>query len=208
MQNIARILFLAVTLGLLSTAGVGFAQTEQIGAPEPLSAGDQAPNFRGPTPDGDYFHLYGALEESPVVLVFYRGHWCPFCNKHLKKLQDSLEMIQKNGAKVVAVTPEQPEYLKKMKSKTGAKFTLVTDNFHNTMDLYGVTYKLDDKTYKKYKNKLGVDINETAGNEDQVLPVPATYVIGRDKKIRAVQFDENYKNRSDVSWILKELQSL
>jgi peroxiredoxin len=176
--------------------------------PQPLEVGSEAPNFRGETQDGDWFHLQSALKQQPVVLVFYRGHWCPYCNKHLKTLQDSLNWVQKQGAKVVAVTPEQPEYLRKMQDKTGAQFDLVADHSgHHIMDLYGVTFRLSDKTHKQYKS-MGVNVQDYAQHDDRVLPVPATYIIGQDQRIKAVQFDENYKNRSTVSWILEQLRAM
>ena len=76
-----------------------------------LSLGDHAPDFTAIDKDGKNYSLNDKLKTGPVVLIFYRGFWCPYCNKHLSSVQDSLKLIYDKGASVVAVSPEKPEYL-------------------------------------------------------------------------------------------------
>ena len=76
-------------------------------------AGDEAPDFSGLDQEGSLLHLSEILKEGPVVLVFFRGEWCPYCNRHLSQLQDSLQILQENGARVIAVTPQLPENIDK-----------------------------------------------------------------------------------------------
>ena len=84
-----------------------------------LNPGVQAPLFKAIDGSGTEFSLENALRKSPVVIIFYRGFWCPVCNKHLAQIQDSLQLISDKGAIVIAVSPEKPEYLDKMTEKSG-----------------------------------------------------------------------------------------
>ncbi len=105
-----------------------------------LATGIKAPLFTAMDEDSSMFSLEDALLSGPVVMIFYRGHWCPYCNKHLERVQDSLQLIYSLGARVVAVSPQKPEYLGKMSKKTGAEFSLLYDEGYKIADAYGVTF--------------------------------------------------------------------
>ena len=161
-----------------------------------------APMFSALTEDSTEFSLDEALEKGPVVMIFYRGFWCPVCNKHLSQIQDSLKMIEKTGAKVIAVSPEKPEYLDKMAEKTGAEYTLVYDVGYKISDAYDVTFRPSAATLVTYNTMLGAKLKKTNSDDSQRLPIPATYIIGTDGKIVWRHFDPDYKNRSTVKDIL------
>ncbi len=95
-----------------------------------VQAGIEAPQFTAVDADNKRFDLYEALENGPVVLMFYRGNWCPVCNKHLAQIQDSLSLITEKGVTVIAVSPE----------KTGAEFRLLFDDGYKISDAYDVTF--------------------------------------------------------------------
>ncbi|MEA3476937.1 MAG: redoxin domain-containing protein [Bacteroidota bacterium] len=117
MKTIKAILF---TLILIFMIGEVKSQTERdVNDAQGLLPGVQAPMFKAIDADSVEFSLAEALETGPVVIIFYRGFWCPVCNEHLETLQDSLKLIQDQGARVIAVSPEKPEYLDKMAEKTG-----------------------------------------------------------------------------------------
>jgi len=103
--------------------------------------GQKAPVFSAVDADSNIFYLQKALENGSVVLIFYRGFWCPVCNKHLGSLQDNLRLIENTGAKVIAVSPEKPEFLDKMALRTGAQFTLLYDEGYRIAKAYDVVYK-------------------------------------------------------------------
>ncbi len=173
-----------------------------------LAAGTKAPLFEAQDQNRSTFVLADALKKGPVVLIFYRGQWCPVCNRHLSNLQDSLELIYEKGATVIAVSPEKPEHLNKTAEKTGAKFILLYDESFRIADAYDVTFKPTDMERFAYNTMLGADLKNAHSDDSQRLPIPATYIIWKDGIIAWRQFDPNYKNRSTVADILKHLGHL
>lgn len=139
------------------------------------------------------------------MLFFYRGQWCPYCNKQIKQLQDSLQLLTIKGAYVIGVTPETPENITKTVSKTQASFSLVHDEGYKIMKAYDVNYTVDDGLNAKLKG-YGIDLEKNNGNTDHVLPVPATYVISQSGKIVFVHFDKDYTKRAAISDIMKVMQ--
>lgn len=169
-----------------------------------LAVGDRAPLFNVVDNDGDTLGLHKALEQGPVVLVFYRGAWCPYCNKHMSHLQDSLQLLLDRKATVIAVSPELPESAEKTVRKSGATFSVVHDAGYNVMCAYGTAYFLDPDKKKRLK-LVGINVDKTNGNDDGVLPVPATFIIGSDGRVAAIHFEEDYKERMSVRAILDAL---
>ncbi len=188
------------TLALFSLVG---ATQEK---PEGLFINSKAPDFRLKDQSGAAVNLKDLRKKGPVVLVFYRGNWCPYCNKELKRFQDSLQYISAKGATLVAITPEASEGIAKTVEKTGAVFPVLYDEGMKVSKGYAVTYTVDDKLTARYKN-FGTDlllVNAQQGKP--TLPVPAVYVISRDGFITYRFFDADYKKRPHVSDILKELK--
>ncbi len=172
----------------------------------PLEVGSMAPLFEGLDSDGETIALQTLLEQDKeVVLVFYRGNWCPYCKRHLSSLQDSLQMIVDSGAEVVVVTPEKEKSVEKTERKTDATFPIISDSDYSIMEAYGVAYSLDKETVPRFYNLVLGMSRRANGNKDDVLPVPATYIIGSDGNIRYVHFDTDYRQRSNISEILKQL---
>ena len=169
-----------------------------------LQVGDIAPDFHGIDQTEDLVNLSESLLKGPVVLIFFRGSWCYYCNKHISKFQDSLEYVLEKGASVLAVSPQIPEYNHKTIRKTGATFSVIHDEGYQIMDAYHVTFTMDEKIIKKYR-RFGRHIDRANANEEYILPVPATFIIGEDRVIRYIQYDPNYKNRSTVAEVLENL---
>lgn len=170
-----------------------------------LNVGLKAPLFSALDVDSSVFNLSDALASGPVVLIFYRGFWCPVCNKHLSQIQDSLKLITEKGVTVIAISPEKPEYLDKMAEKSGAKFTLLYDEGYKIADAYDVTFTPSNSTLLLYNTALGAKLKETHSDDSQRLPIPATYIIDKNGVIVWRQFDPNYKNRSTVKEIIENL---
>lgn len=177
----------------------------QASAQSGLNKGDNAPVFKATDNSGKSVDLKTLLKaHKSVVLFFYRGEWCPYCNKHIQQLQDSLQLLSNKGAYVIAVTPETSENIKKTVQKTHASFSIIQDKGYTIMKDYKVNYTLDDATATKYKG-FGIDLNKGNGNTDHVLPVPATYVINQSGKISYVQFNKDYTKRASVNDIMQVL---
>ena len=184
----------------------GFSQTyKDASEAKGLAVGTKAPLFSTIDADSSTFKLAEALKIGPIVIIFYRGHWCPVCNKHLSQIQDSLSLIMEKGATVIAVSPEKPEYLEKMEEKTGAKFRLLYDKDYKISDAYDVTFLPDTKQIVLYNTMLNAKLKESHSEDRQRLPIPATYIIDSKGNIVWRQFDPDYKNRSTVKDIINNL---
>jgi peroxiredoxin len=196
-----------ISLILISLSLNTMAQKEYRSAKEAkgLLVGAKVNDFTALDLHDNLFTLSEALKNGPVVVIFYRGQWCPYCNKHLSNLQDSLQLIYDKGASVVAISPEKSEYLKKTAEKTGAEFSLLYDEGYKISDLFDVTFRPDSMTRGIYNTMLGADLKHAQSDDSQQLPIPATFIIGQDNKIVWRQFDPDYKKRSTVADIVKNI---
>lgn len=172
--------------------------------PKGLNVNDKAPEFSAKSQDGKTISLKEKLKSGPVVLVFYRGQWCPYCNRELKNLEDSLSLITAKGATLIAVTPEKPENISKTIAKTKASYPVLFDDGLKIMKNYDVAFAVDPKTIEKYKG-YGIDFNEVNGNNGANLPVPAVYIINKDGGIVYKYFDADYRKRPSVADLLDHL---
>lgn len=174
-------------------------------APEGLFINSKAPDFKAKDQHGKDIRLKDVLKQGPVVLVFYRGHWCPFCNRQLKKLEDSLQFIRDKGATLIAVSPEKPENISKTVEKTGAEYSILHDEGLKIMKAYEVEFEVQENTINRYRN-TGIDLEKINGKDWKYLPVPAIYIIDKESTITYRFFDTDYKKRPSVQEILKNLK--
>jgi peroxiredoxin len=172
--------------------------------PEGLFINSKAPDFRAKDQTGLEVHLKDLLKKGKVVLVFYRGQWCPYCNRELKRLEDSMQQIISKGATLVAVTPEKPESITKTIEKTSASYSILYDDQLKIMKAYDVAFEVDENTLTRYHN-TGIDIEANNGKNGKYLPVPAVYVIDQESTITYRYFEPNYKKRPSVKEILDNL---
>ncbi len=185
---------------ILLISFTSYGQKEQSS----ILAGQKAPMFTAMDQNGKTIISAEILEKEQLIVVFYRGQWCPLCNKHLSHLQDNVAKFKKAGARLVAISPEIPVSVEKTIDKTKAEYSILHDVDYKIMKEYGVDFVLSPKMVEKYK-EYGIDLTVSNGNDDQTLPVPATYVIGKDGIVKYVQYDPDYKNRSNAEEILKHL---
>jgi len=166
-----------------------------------------APDFSLPNATGSKVRLSNQLKQGPVVLVFYRGAWCPFCNLHLHVLQKSLPEFKKYKASLIAVTPQQPDQSLKQIAKNKYPFEVLSDLQDVVMKQYGLYYELSPELVKLYKSK-GLDVEAYNGKGRTALPIPGTFVIARDGRIRAVHAQHDYKERMEPAEIIRVLKTL
>lgn len=176
----------------------------QAQKPEGLFINSKAPEFKLKDQTGVDISLKELRKKGPVVVLFYRGAWCPFCNRQLKALQDSLGQIYTRGAQVVAITPELPEGIDSTVKKTGAIFPILHDKDMKLSTEYQVVYNVDDRTLGRYRTG-GIDLLKANGQRSAMLPVPAVYIINTEGTITYRYFNENYRTRVSVQEILKNL---
>jgi len=179
--------------------------TVQLYAQEPLKIGDKAPLFSLKDNKGKTVDLKSILKgNQSVVLFFYRGQWCPHCNKHIKNLQDSLQLLTAKGAYIIGVSPETSNGIDQTVNKTKASFSIISDRDYKVMKAYKVNYVMEPGLADRYK-KGGLDIALANGQADYVLPVPATYIIDKSGKIKYVFFDKDYRKRPSVKTLTANL---
>lgn len=186
-------------------AAIALVFSMHVMAQTGLKVGDTAPAFTAKDNSGKTVDLKALLKQNKsIVLFFYRGQWCPYCNKQMQHIQDSLQLLTGKNAYVIGVTPETSENIVKTIAKTKATYSIVQDKGYGIMKSYGVNYVMDEPTVTKYKG-YGLDMTKANGNADNVLPVPATYVINSAGKIAFVHFDKDYSKRASVKDILAVL---
>ena len=172
---------------------------------EHLEVGNQAPEIIGIDQNGLKINSTEILKNNKILMVFYRGNWCPHCKKHLKSLQDHLNEFAKNGVYVLVVTPETVEKTKETQEKLKTTFSIVHDKDNKIMNDYKVAFEVNKENVPNYFDAITKKIADYNVKNNNVLPVPATYLIGKDGKIIYVQYDPNYKSRSDFGEILESL---
>ncbi len=183
---------------MLSFYLISFSQKE-------LPLGSKAPSFIVKDQYGKTIESNKLLKKGPLVILFYRGYWCPNCNRQMSHVADSMKMITNLGATVVAITPEKGEYFKKTKKETDASFSFIYDENHKIMDDFKVTWQMG-KSKSFFWKFGGINLDKSSGNKDRALPVPATYIIGQSGKIIGGYFNEDHTKRMAVSQILKVLK--
>ncbi|MEO6611464.1 MAG: peroxiredoxin-like family protein [Chitinophagaceae bacterium] len=187
-------------LGLL----VSLSELQAQQAPEGLFIASRAPDFKAKDQNGQEIKLKDLLKKGKVVLVFYRGQWCPYCNKELSRLQDSLHLITEKGATVIAVSPEKPENISKTVEQTKATYSILYDEGLKIMKAYDVEYELPENTVTRYRNS-NIDIEKNNGANGRYLPVPAVYIIDKESTITYRFFEPDYKKRPSVRELLENL---
>ena len=172
-----------------------------------IKVGEKAPEFVLNNAFGKPVSLKAKLTEGPVVLVFYRGAWCPFCNMHLHVLQESMPEMEKLGAQLITVTPQMPDKSIEQFRENGYPFEVLSDLDSKVMKDYKLYFELPADLVDVYK-KHGLDIETFNGEGRNVLPVPGSFVIDTNGIVRAMYADTDYKKRMEPSAILEALESL
>ena len=173
--------------------------------PEGLFINSKAPDFKAKDQYGNEIRLKDVLKDSIVVLIFYRGEWSPYCIKYLKTLEDSVHAIKNKGARLMAISPEKPEFISKTIEKTKASYPLLYDKEMKIMKAYAVAFEVDEKTVSRYKN-ADIDLATANGQKDKIyLPITAVYIINKEGTINYRYFDSDYKKRASVKEILDNL---
>jgi methyl-accepting chemotaxis protein/peroxiredoxin len=186
-------------LSKLAAEGAG----EQI-----LSEGAPAPDFSLINQAGENVTLYRRLEQGPVILSFYRGSWCPYCNLELSALQRYLPMYKELGAYLLAVSPELPDKSVTLVQRLHLDFDVLYDKENMTARKYGVVFTFPEEMIRLYRDEYDINLPAVNGSERWELPVPATFVIGRDKKILYSYGKIDYTYRADPEDILSVLKRI
>jgi len=170
-------------------------------APRP---GEPMPPFLLPDETGRLVSLKSLLDRGPVAVMFYRGHWCPYCRLNVRAVIQSMDQIKAVRGQVVAIMPEMQEYAEKFKAESGAPFPVLTDLDNG----YALSLNLAIWLGTEIQRLLSYqDLSNFHGNDGWVLPIPATFVVGRDGLVKARFVDPDFRKRMAIDDLLAALQS-
>jgi peroxiredoxin len=150
---------------------------------------------------GQSVSLTALNANGPLIIVFYRGGWCPYCNLELREWQRLLPEVQKAGAQLVAISPQTPDKSLSTAEKNELAFTVLSDSQLTATKEFGLGFQLPPDLVELYK-KFGNDLPTINGNAEWALPLPATYLIGRDGLVKFAHVDVDYRKRAEPSEIL------
>jgi peroxiredoxin len=170
-----------------------------------LKTGDRAPAIVLGNARGDTVDVGALLKNGPVIVSFYRGGWCPYCNFELRAFQQILRQIEAAGATLVAISPEKPDDTLSTAEKNALSFEVLSDVGQKVGRAFGLVYDFSDELKSAYK-AFGIDILGKNGAEDWALPISATYVIDRDGTIIYAYTDADYRDRAEPADVLEVLK--
>ncbi len=173
--------------------------------PENFKIGDTAPDIDGVDQNGKAISSTDILKGHKILLVFYRGYWCPHCRKHLTSVQKHIDEFVKKGVYVIVVSPETVEKMMETSEKAKTNFSIVHDVGNKIMNDFGVAYEVNKENIPSYYNFVSKKVAEYNIENNNVLPVPATYLIDSNGKFLYVHYDPDYKKRSDLEQLLNTL---
>lgn len=172
-----------------------------------ISEGQSSPDFELPNAQGKPMRLSDKLKAGPVVVSFYRGQWCPYCNLELRALQAVLPDIQARGAQLIAISPQTPDNSLSTAEKNDLTFDVLSDMGNVVARQYGLVFVLPEELRPIYTS-FGIDVPAHNGDDTFELPIPATYVIGQDGAIALAFAEADYVTRLEPTAILKALDQL
>lgn len=170
-----------------------------------VKAGDRAPSIVLRNARGELIDVGALLTKAPVIVAFYRGGWCPYCNLELRAFQQILPAIKAAGASLVAISPEKPDDTLSTAEKNALTFEVLSDVGQKVGRAFGLVYQFTDELKSAYGG-FGLNIPEKNGADEWALPISATYLIGRDGIIIYAYTDPDYRDRADPLDILKLLK--
>ena len=170
-----------------------------------LKAGDRAPAIVLTNAKGETVDVGMLLKRGPVIVTFYRGGWCPYCNLELKAFQKILPDITAAGAALVAISPEKPDDTLSTAEKDALSFEVLSDIGQRVGRAFGLVYTFSDELKRAYQ-EFGRDVPATNGADEWALPISATYIIGRDGTIIYAYTDADYRDRADPEEVLMFLK--
>ncbi|WP_179349797.1 peroxiredoxin-like family protein [Winogradskyella pacifica] len=173
-----------------------------------LKIGEKAVDFKLPNPQGELISLSNLLEKGPVIITFYRGSWCPYCNLQLRALQAKLDDIHKLGATLVAISPEVPDESMTANEINNMEFTVLSDQDAKVASQYGVAWEVPEFLLDHMRVDRQLDLKKINNGNASVLPIPATFIIGIDGRVIWNYVNVDYRTRSEPDDIIEVLKNL
>ncbi|EAY29233.1 peroxiredoxin-like family protein [Microscilla marina] len=195
--KLTKTLFALTIIALLSTAfRVGDPLPEKAEDVSPLLVGEKIPKVTLNNTKGEAINLQKMVSNKPTVLIFYRGGWCPYCNRQLAGLQKIEKQVLALGYQIVAISPDSPQNLKKTMDKNTLSYTLVSDASADAAKAFGIAFRAPKK-YGRWLSK-----SSGGKNTENILPVPSVFVLNKKGTIKFEYINPNYKERLSPELLL------
>jgi peroxiredoxin len=173
-----------------------------------INIGQSVPMFELPDAKSNVVSLNDLLTKGPVVITFYRGSWCPYCNLQLRALQARLDEINALGAQLVAISPQMPDGSMKAKEIDEMGFTVLSDQDAKVAEQLGVAWQVPDHLIQHMRNDRGLDLESINNGNGRILPIPATFVVDKNANVVWRYVDVDYRTRSEPEDIITALKQL
>ena len=173
-----------------------------------LNVGDTAPDFTLTNAIGKKVTLSTLLKDGPVVMTWYRGSWCPYCNIALRSYQENLGKIKASGAQFIALTPELPDKSLPNSEKHALEYEVLTDLNNQVAKEFKIIFEMTPWVANAMENFAGLNKYNGKEYDNKTLPLSATYIITPDRKIAYAFLDAEYRNRAIPKQIIAELAKL
>ena len=171
-----------------------------------LQVGAKVDNFTLANHSGESIELNDLLNKGPVIISFYRGGWCPYCNLELKALNDYLAQFKTQSAQLIAISPQLPDETLSTTQKNELEFDVLSDVSNRVAEQFGLLFTLDERIQALY-TQFGIDFEHYYGDKSFKLPLPATYVINQEDVITYAFLNEDYTLRAEPIDIMAALES-
>ncbi|PWJ43692.1 peroxiredoxin-like family protein [Sediminitomix flava] len=173
----------------------------------PLLIGQNIPEVLLKTADNKEVSLIDMVKKQPTVIVFYRGGWCPYCNKQLSGLGKISADLVEMGYQILAISPDKPENLQVTFEKHKMTYTLLSDSKMDAARKFGIAFQVDDATLEKYKS-YNIDLVDASGNSHNQLPVPSVFFVDKTGEIKFEYVNPDYSVRISDSLLMSAAKSL
>jgi peroxiredoxin len=171
-----------------------------------LKVGDRAPDFTLNDPEGKPISSKDLLAKGPLIVTFYRGVWCPYCNMDLQAIQAALPELEAAGARLVAISPQTAPNSRRSQRENQLAFPILSDPGNTIAAAFGLRFALPDYLVDLYKNTFKNNLEIVNGDQSWTLPMPARFVIGQDGVIVYAEVNPDYTRRPDPETLLPVLR--
>ncbi|GAB5564801.1 MAG: peroxiredoxin-like family protein [Winogradskyella sp.] len=173
-----------------------------------LKVGDKAPVFSLPNQEGNLVSSSELLSNGPLVVTFYRGVWCPYCNLDLGNLKRYNSQLEEQNATMLSISPQLPEFNQKIVEQQRLNFDLLSDSKNTIAYAFGLRWTMVDPLKSLYNDIFRINLPTYNGDESWTLPVPARFIIGTDGIITYAEYSEDYTKRPNPDVLVDALKAI
>ncbi len=173
-----------------------------------LKEGDKCPDFDISISENEVINIKDLYKNQPIVLLFYRGIWCPYCNMELEYLNSFIDEVQGLGSKMIGLSPQIAMYNAKIEERNKLNFKLYSDHNNLISSKFGLAYSLDNNLKSLYIEALNIDLEIYNNSNSWVLPMPSQILIDQEGIIRYITFSEDYTERRNFDNVINKLKNI